>query len=81
MKTEEIESAVSAGISGFGRRLGAACRARGMSQCELSALTGIAPSTVSMYVHGSRTPRVGNVMSLSVALGVSADWLLFGARP
>lgn len=53
----------------FGARLRRLRKARGISQVELSEMTGIAQETISRYEKGSRTPIWETVQTLEEALG------------
>lgn len=51
---------------------------KGISQKELSELTGITESAISHYVKGTRVPRGANLVKIANALGTTADDLLSG---
>lgn len=53
---------------------------RGISQKELSKLTGITESAISHYVNGTRVPRGFNLLKIAEILGTTADDLLSGDR-
>lgn len=60
----------------FKDRINELTETRGMSQKELSLITGISEPTVSNYVRGTRTPNCDNLIKLAKALGTSTDYLL-----
>ena len=47
---------------------------RGPSQVARD--TGAAPSSVSMYLNGTRSPKVAFLSKVAVAYGVNLEWLL-----
>lgn len=53
---------------------------KGISQKELSEMTGITESAISHYVKGDRVPRGANLVKIAKALGTTADDLLSGDR-
>ena len=61
---------------GFSRRLREACRRKGWNGSTLSERTGLAHGLCYRYLTGQRTPGAANLAILSVALGVSAGWLI-----
>lgn len=48
----------------------------GMSQKQLSEITCIAITVISMYERGRRMPTLHNLMAISAVLMVSVSWLL-----
>ena len=64
--------------SGLGTRLREAREARGWSTFELASKIGRTRTTVYRYEHGAQYPRLEALVSLSTALGVSLDHLVFG---
>ena len=52
----------------------------GWSQAQLAEAAYLAPSAVSHYERGERTPNPACLARLAVALNVSTDWLL-GLQP
>ena len=68
------------GIAGLGERIECVRHMRNMSQNDLATKLGLKPMTGGMMVShwecGRRTPHVKHLRSLSVALNVSADYLL-----
>lgn len=53
---------------------------KGMSQKQLSKMTGITESAISNYVKGTRVPRGTNLIKIANALGTTADDLLSGDK-
>lgn len=51
---------------------------KGITQKELSVLTGITESAISHYVKGDRIPRGANLVKIAKALGTTTDDLLSG---
>lgn len=49
----------------------------GISQKELSELTGITEASVSRYLSGERTPRIDIIINFAKALKVDVDYLIF----
>lgn len=62
------------------RRIDEAMRARGMSRAKLARAIGASPSTVTEWYTKGTMPSAVHVAQVSAALGVSADWLLFGVE-
>ena len=62
---------------GFGERLEALRRERGLSQAEVAEIAGVHPVQMSRYETGKGMPSVEVVKGLAVALAVSTDELLF----
>lgn len=60
----------------FASRLRTAREARGLTQVDLAARTGIVQNALSHYECGRREPSLDNLRRLAVALGVSAGYLL-----
>ncbi|MGN0444199.1 MAG: helix-turn-helix domain-containing protein [Acutalibacteraceae bacterium] len=60
----------------FSERLIEAMDARGVSQTELSKLTGIDKSLISNYRSGGYKPKQKNLYKIAVALNVSETWLM-----
>ena len=55
------------------------CRTdKGISQKDLAAMIGVAPSTYSQYESGVREPDVMKIKKIAKALKVTGDYLLFG---
>ncbi|RMD68282.1 MAG: XRE family transcriptional regulator [Gammaproteobacteria bacterium] len=53
-----------------GKRIRNLRRARGLSQNELSRLTGVAQGTISRVEHGEQIPSMNTVRRIAAALGV-----------
>lgn len=51
---------------------------KGISQKDLAAMIGVAPSTYSQYESGTRSPDVIKIKKIAQALQVTGDYLLFG---
>jgi transcriptional regulator with XRE-family HTH domain len=64
----------------FPERLAALRKERGMTQQALANLVGITVLQVHRYESGSSQPTLGVIRRLAVALGVSADVLVFDAQ-
>ena len=56
-------------------RLREAMQRKNMKQAELSRLTGIDKSSISLYISGKYSPKGDKLYKLSLALGVSPVWL------
>lgn len=52
--------------------------ARGLSVSEMAQMAGVSKSTMEKYLAGPSSPRATAIASLSKALGLSADTLMFG---
>lgn len=48
----------------------------GLSQAQLSRITGITSAGISMYINNERTPEVHNLKLIAEACGTSCDYLL-----
>lgn len=59
-------------------RLKAALEFRGLSQKDLSEMTGINESCISRYVNNERIPRTGKAIRICDALNVTLDWYVNG---
>lgn len=53
---------------------------KGISQKQLSEMTGITESAISHYIKGDRVPRGTNLVKIAKALGTTADDLLSGDK-
>lgn len=60
----------------FARRLRALRKAHGLSQRELAAVFGFAPSTIAMYESAQRSPDLGTLSRLAEFFAVSLDYLV-----
>lgn len=61
---------------GLGKRLKDTLDIKGMTQADLSALTGITIQAISHYVNDKTQPKTEHVVVMCRALQISADWLL-----
>lgn len=61
----------------FPERLAALRKARGLTQQALAAQVGVAVLQVHRYESGASQPTLGVIRRLAIALGVSADMLVF----
>lgn len=59
-------------------RLKAALEFRGLSQKDLSEMTGINTSCISRYINNERVPRTDKAIEICNALNVSLDWYVNG---
>ncbi len=59
-------------------RLKAALEFRGLSQKDLSEMTGINESCISRYVNNERIPRTDKAIKICDALNVTLDWYVNG---
>ena len=53
---------------------------QGISQKQLSEMTGITESAISHYIKGDRVPRGANLVKIAKALGTTTDDLLSGDK-
>ena len=60
----------------FRKRVREARRLRRLSQTDLSKRTGLAPSVLSDFENGRRTPALHNLGRLADGLDVTSDYLL-----
>lgn len=58
------------------KRLRIALDASGLTQTELSKLTGITKPSISTYLSGKYEPKQANVFTLAETLDVSPEWLM-----
>ena len=63
-------------MSIFSKRLNAARRMRGLSQCDLAEKTGLKQVAISFFETGRRSPSLGNLERLADALEVTTDYLM-----
>lgn len=60
----------------LGNRIKKARLEKGMTQEELAEALGLARTTVARYELGEIEPKLQNLITLSIVLGVSTDYLL-----
>lgn len=60
----------------FQTRLEEALRMADMTPAELSRKTGISPSVISYYRHGTNEPKSKQLYAIATALNVSPSWLM-----
>lgn len=60
----------------FAERFSALIFARGMTPKDFSVDTGIPDATVYRYLNSTRTPKIDNIIKISLYFDVSIDWLL-----
>jgi transcriptional regulator with XRE-family HTH domain len=63
-------------IAAFRQNLNTLLDSNGMSAYDLSVKVGVAPSTMSRYLSGFRTPDLACAIKLADFFGVSIDWLI-----
>ena len=63
-------------MSIFSERINGIMNQRQITQKQLAEIASVTESAMSHYVNGGRTPRIEVVRRLSVALGVTTDYLL-----
>ena len=59
----------------FANRLKALQESRGLSQVQISQLTGISQGTISGYLNDRKSPGLETAFHIAEALGVSVGWL------
>lgn len=62
----------------FSIRLEELLKARGMTQKELAAKSGVTEAAMSHYVKGDRTPRSAVLSRIATALNTTSDYLMEG---
>lgn len=62
-------------VASTSERLVEAMKRKDMRQVDLSRLTGIDKSSISLYISGKYSPKGDKLYKLAVALGVTAAWL------
>ena len=62
----------------FAHRVSLARQSRGMTQAQLSKLTGVVQRQIAAYEGGESKPRERVLKALASALGTTADWLTSG---
>lgn len=65
----------------FNDRLAALRRERGISQPELAEAAEVSADTYRRWEWGKQEPRLGELLKLSQALGVSVEELATGQKP
>ena len=60
----------------FSKRLFKMLNRRGITQLELSQITGISPMAISKYINRKATPSLHNANKIARALGCSTDDLI-----
>lgn len=63
-------------MDSISKRLRIALDAAGLSQTELSKLSGINKASISTYLSGTYEPKQKNVFALAATLNVSPSWLM-----
>lgn len=65
----------------FGRNLSILLYETGMTQKDLSEVSGVSESDISRYINGTQTPTATKLVNLSYALNCDYDELIdFGER-
>ena len=64
-----------------GARLKQGRRRAGLRQADLAAAAGVGIATVRRIEQGAMEPRLATARKLAAALGVRAEWLVFGEEP
>lgn len=72
-----VKKSIPAGVK-FDERLTALRKERSLTQQALADLVGMHISQIRRYESGQSQPTLDAIRNLAVALGVSADMLLFG---
>lgn len=67
---------VGRSVSSIAERMQSALAQSGMSQAQLSAITGIGKSSISTYLSGEYEPKHKNISKIAKALDVDERWLL-----
>ncbi len=62
----------------MGERLKQARRQTGLRQEDLAAVAGVGIATVRRIEQGTMEPRLSTARRIADALGIRAEWLLFG---
>jgi len=62
------------------RRIREARRQRGFTQEQLAAATGVSRSAVAQWETGRAGQITGNLSRIATVLGISVEWLLYGAN-
>jgi len=61
--------------------LQSAMQDKGLTQVALADLANTTQTSISRYLRGAGMPRAEELHRLSIALGVSMEWLLTGEDP
>jgi transcriptional regulator with XRE-family HTH domain len=69
------------GDDDLGKNLRAARRRRGLTQEEVSELSGVIQSDISLIERGERDPRAATIRKLAAAVDVSPGELFDGLAP
>lgn len=59
----------------FSERLRLSMESNGLTQKNLESLSGVTQSSISAYLREEMEPKISVLYQLSVALGVSMEWL------
>ncbi len=62
------------------QRIREARRERGLTQEQLAAATGVSRSAVAQWETGRAGQITGNLSRIATVLGISVEWLLYGAN-
>jgi transcriptional regulator with XRE-family HTH domain len=62
------------------RRIREARRERGLTQEQLAEATGVSRSAVAQWETGRAGQITGNLSRIATILGISVEWLLYGAN-
>ena len=65
-------------MSEFSDRLSALISEKGISQRTLAELAETTEATISRYISGQRAPKAITAVKIATALGVNAEYLLYG---
>ncbi len=65
-------------VNGLGERLAARRKARNLSQKQVANAIGIAPSQISYFERGERTPSLEILIKLATFYRCSLDYLVYG---
>lgn len=63
---------------GIARRIRSRRKELKLSQRQLARLVGVTPYLISEYERGRRSPSLDTLKNLTLALRVSAEWLIHG---
>lgn len=67
-------------LTEMGLRISALRKQRGLTQEQLAEYAGVSGQTISTAELGKKALRPENIIKISIALGVSTDYLLTGHR-